>query len=236
MPHARYDAHRHISDDSDAGVNCVVNGTSPGDWAGVLAWTKERPQAIPAIGLHPWKVNDASDDWQAQFLDLIDRARAVGEIGLDRWVEGYDIGRQEAAFRWQLKQAAERNLPVSIHCLKAGDALLHCLKENALPRRGIHLHAYSGSAEQVPQFAELGAYFSFHTGQFKPNAKKVPAAVKMIPSDRLLIETDAPDTLDGQDVISFLRKGYETVAELRDGTVDALVKQVADNFERYFNG
>jgi len=124
--------------------------------------------------------------------------------------------------------------PVSIHCLKAGDALLHLLKENTLPRRGFHLHAYSGSAEQVSQFAELGAHFSFHAGQMQPNAKKAPAAVQAVPADRLLVETDAPDSLGGDDAPAFLRKSYESIAELRSSPVDALAEQVAANFERYF--
>lgn len=234
MPYARYDAHRHTSDGLGAAEKSVVNGTSPDDWADVISKAEKYSQAIAAIGLHPRKVNEAPGDWQARFLELIDRVQAVGEIGLDRWIDGYDIERQDAAFCWQLEQAAKRDLPVSIHCLKAGDALLHLLKENTLPRRGIHLHAYSGSAEQVSQFAEFGAYFSFHAGQFQGKAKKAPAAAQAVPADRLLVETDAQDTLDGSDVSDFLKKGYATMAELRDTSADALAEQVAKNFERYF--
>lgn len=234
MPYARYDAHRHFSTERHTAETAVLNGTSPDDWANVIAQAAEDPRIIAAIGLHPWAVHDAPNDWQMRFLKLIDRTDAVGEIGLDCWIEGHDLKRQEAAFRWQLKQAAERNLPVSIHCLKASNALLHCLKESALPERGIHLHAFNGSAEQVSQFAGLGAYFSFHAGQFKPNAKKAPSAARAVPADRLLIETDAPDTLDGDDISAFLLKGYARIAELRDVSVESLSEQVADNFKRYF--
>lgn len=235
MQYTRYDAHRHLPGRESVSEISVVNGTSPEDWAEVLAKAKNHPNLIPAIGLHPWKVKDAPEDWQAQFLGLIELAGAVGEIGLDQWMDGHDIKQQEAIFCWQLKVAAERNLPVSIHSLKANEVLLTALRQNALPRRGIHLHAYSGSAQQVEQFAEMGAYFSFHAGQFKANAKKAPAAVQAVPKDRLLIETDAPNTLDASsDASKFLNRGYEIIARLRDVEVEALAEQTAANFQRYF--
>lgn len=229
-----YDAHRHAGEMSD--FACAVNGTQPSDWPAVINASKQDAQILPAIGLHPWRVNDAPKDWQAQFLQALPHAGAIGEIGLDQWIAGYDIARQDAAFRWQLEQAAERNLPTSIHCLKASEPLLRALNDCALPARGIHLHAYSGSAQQVAQFAELGAYFSFHAGQFKANAKKVLAAVRAVPADRLLIETDAPDTLraNDDDYAAFLLQGYQVVAQLRGVSTEVLAEQIADNFKRYF--
>lgn len=235
MPYARYDAHRHVTHDAGAAEKSVVNGTSPDDWAAVITLAKSSPAVIPAIGLHPWRVNEAPDNWQAQFLNALPNARAIGEIGLDHRIDGHNIDRQEAAFCWQLKQATVRNLPVSIHCLKAGDALLRVLRRDSLPRRGIHLHAYSGSAEQVAPFAALGAYFSFHAGQFKTHARKAPTAARAVPVERLLIETDAPNTLDkSTDSASFLKHGYEVLADLRGISPRALYEQVSANFRRYF--
>ncbi|WPJ96937.1 TatD family hydrolase [Coraliomargarita algicola] len=228
-----YDAHCHPQASLHNPV--VLNGTCPEDWAQILKLANQKSQIIPAIGLHPWQVNDAPDDWQASFLQQIAEAKAVGEIGLDQWIDGHQLERQQAAFCWQLQQAAQRNMPVSIHCLKASDPLLRILKTQSAPKRGIHLHAYSGSAEQVRSFTALGAYFSFHAGQLHPKAKKAPAAVRAVPSDRLLIESDAPDTI--QNTVSygeFLQHGYQRVAELRGLTVETLAEQVAANFARYF--
>jgi TatD DNase family protein len=230
-----FDAHCHLPGGQNVAQRSVINGTSQEDWLKCIAAAEKDPDLIPAIGLHPWRINDAPKDWQAQFLDLIERAGVVGEIGLDQWVEGHDMERQTTAFCWQLKQAADRNLPVSIHCLKAGDRLLRLLKENAVPERGVHLHAFSGSAEEASQFAELGAYFSFHAGQFKANAKKAPDAARLIPMERLLIETDAPDTLDdGASYADFLKAAYSTVAKLRAVPLESLADQIAENFKRYF--
>lgn len=232
-----YDAHRHWQQELDISCceQCVVNGTEPDDWEGVIAAAGQHPQLIPAIGLHPWRVNKAPSDWRSAFLEQLPQAAAIGEIGLDRWIDTYDADKQADVFIWQLRQASQHNLPVSIHCLKASDALLRILKAERLPARGIHLHAYSGSAEQVTQFVKLGAYFSFHAGQLCNNAKKAPAALRAVPADRLLIETDAPDTLKNSDSHQdFLAYGYRKAASLRGIDIETLAKQVATNFKRYF--
>ena len=86
---------------------------------------------------------------------------AVGEIGLDRWKEGLNYEGQEDVFVTQLRIAAERNLPASIHCLKAWGRILELLQEGPVPERGFLLHSYGGPTEMVQAFAQLGAYFSF---------------------------------------------------------------------------
>jgi TatD DNase family protein len=260
-----YDAHSHLADarfdplreriEADletVGLRaCVVNGTSPDDWPAVLALARRDARVIPAVGLHPWKVNGAPPDWRERFLECLESgARAVGEIGLDRWIKDDDPARQEDAFRWQLAQAAARDLPVSIHCLKAFGPLLAALRETALPRRGVHLHACNGSADAVAELEPFGAYFSFNGGQLKPGHKKVREAVRATPPDRLLIETDAPDFLPPEELREFelpddasgrplahpanLRRTYAAVADLRGVSAEELATQVAGNFQRFF--
>ena len=162
MPPPLYDAHNHLANCdltahrsairqtlTDIGVRkCVVNGTAPEDWQDVIELAGDDPTVIPAIGLHPWNVNHAPDDWQASFRKALERGVGViGEIGLDLWIEGHDIERQQKAFNWQLAQATSGNLPVSIHCLRAIGPMTETLRAVELPRRGIHLHAYNGSVE-----------------------------------------------------------------------------------------
>src|SRR5688572_11842280 len=158
-----YDAHNHLQDERlsnalDAIVaelpalglqRCVVNGTSEKDWAHVEALAKCCPWIMPAFGLHPWFVKDRSANWfdnLRRFLDANPRA-CIGEIGLDRWIQDYDIADQEKVFTAQLQLAAERNVSASIHCLKAWGHLEDVLKTNPRPARGFLLHSYGGSAE-----------------------------------------------------------------------------------------
>ncbi len=256
-----YDAHCHLADSrlepeqqeiiaQLKRIHCacsVVNGTSPADWDAVLAYAQKHSFVRPAIGLHPWKVNNAPANWQTCFLQAIERgAKVVGEIGLDQWIEGHDIARQQDAFHWQLAQATKHNLPTSIHCLRAMGPLMQLLRSVDLPPRGIHLHAYSGSAENVAELSHLGAYFSFNSGQLKPNAKAVIAAIQAVPEERLLIETDAPNRLPPErwrthhlsdstlNHPANLQAGYMAIAKVKNIPIEQLVTQVESNFLHYF--
>lgn len=231
-----YDAHCHLEAAQLCQGTAVVNGTSPEDWPAILELTVTETDIIPAIGLHPWKVADAPADWQDRFIEALDAgARAVGEVGLDRHFAKDSFEAQCEAFTWQLRQAAERDLPLSIHCLKATDPLLHLLRDNRCPARGFHLHAYSGSAEELAPFLELGAYVSFHDAQLQAPARKAPQALREIPLNRLLIETDAPDTVpEASNRAEYLQAGYQTVARIRGITTSSLLKQIAENFKAYF--
>lgn len=229
----------------------VINSTCPTDWPSVLQLASADPRMIAAIGLHPWQVNGAAADWQVRFLHALDSGvRAIGEIGLDQWIEDCDIERQQTAFRWQLAQATARNLPASIHCLKAIGPLMETLRAVRLPSRGIHLHAYNGPVELIPELVELGAFFSFNGGQLKPKAKTIREAIRAVPYERLLIETDAPDMPPPAELREFelspgadglarthpanIRSTYAAIAALRGITTEALAKQVEMNFLKYF--
>lgn len=262
-----YDAHNHMADPallahwSEIETSlckidlkyAVVNGTSPADWSAVLKFAKAHPHIMPAIGLHPWKVNEAPADWQTQFLSALNSgAPVIGEIGLDKWIEGYDLELQQAAFSWQLAQATQRNLPVSIHCLKAIGPLMDTLRREPLPTRGIHLHAYNGPVELIPELVELGSYFSFNAGQLKEGKPRAPERIRAVPIERLLIETDAPDMLPPKELRSFqlpdtdsgqpvthpatLLNGYTVIADILGMPLATLSQQVAGNFETYFLG
>lgn len=105
------------------------------------------------------------------------------------------LPEQEEVFVWQLRLAAERNVPVSIHCLQAWGPLLEILRREPRPQCGFVLHSYGGSAEMVAPLAKLGAYFSL-PGYFAHERKhRQREAFLAVPPDRLLIETDAPDQL-----------------------------------------
>lgn len=248
------DAHNHLQDarfDSiretvvaemlASGVTrCVVNGTCPDDWPKVAALAKQYPElVIPSFGLHPWKKPTA--DWKEQLLHYLDAFPncGLGECGLDRWIKGYDIDLQTEMFITQLEIATERNLPLSIHCLKAWGPLLDILESNQLPERGFLLHSYGGSAELIPRLAKLGAYFSFSGYFLHPKKAKVLDAFQAGPSDRLLLETDAPDMLPPESFIMHpLPDGLNhpanliSIAEAASESLDTSL--VNSNFETFF--
>ena len=205
------DAHNHLHDlrfggrqgeivaaMRDAGVEaCVVNGTCEEDWPAVAALAERFPGfVLPAFGLHPWHAHRRSAGWRddlARWLDRFPHA-SLGECGVDRWVREPPIDVQQEVFRAQLALAAERRLPVSIHCLRAWGDLLECLGAAAPLPRGFVLHSFGGAPGLVGQLARLGAWFSFSGGALAPRkAASAQAALRAVPPDRLLVETDAPD-------------------------------------------
>lgn len=255
-----YDAHCHLQDGRlrpflsqilsqlrEINVErIVVNGTRESDWPTVLNLSARDSSIVPSLGLHPWYVNDRTDRW----FDILSAAVrehscAVGEIGLDRWIEGYDSAAQEEVFRKQLALAASLNRAVSIHCLRAWGRLLELLSTEERPRVGFLLHSYGGPAEMVPQFAKLGAYFSF-SGYFAHSRKaRQREAFREAPLDRLLLETDAPDMLlpaerqeftlgEGLNHPANIRAVYAFAAELFDLPIEKLAAQVEANFQRLF--
>jgi TatD DNase family protein len=230
----------------------VVNGTSEEDWPAVAALAAAYSWVRPSFGLHPWRVAERSEEWQERLLRQLDaHPRAViGEIGLDRWIEGHDLALQTDIFRSQLEIAAERNLPVAVHCLKAWGALWDAVRAGPLPACGFLLHSYGGPAEMVEGFARHGAYFSF-SGYFLAERKEAQREVfREIPPDRLLVETDAPDMAppawrnlhplgedaDGKAINhpANLEVAYAGLAEIRGLEVEVLGEQIEGNFSRLF--
>lgn len=257
-----FDAHNHLQDAALAphlpGVvealrrigltRAVVNGTREADWDRVAALAEAHPWVIPSYGLHPWHLPERSPQWRERLTELVSTGRAaIGEIGLDRWIEGFDIDDQTEVFTWQLALAARLNLVASIHCLKAWGLLSELLRTRPIPERGFLLHSYGGPLEMVAGFVKLGAYFSF-SGHFLNERKAERREVfRNIPADRLLVETDAPDMPLPPDRVQYrlpetlnhpanLLAVYEGLAALRGSTLETLATQVAANFERLFGG
>ena len=228
----------------------VVNGCLELDWQKIADLADAHPQVLPSFGCHPWFIHLRTPDWQQNLEGFLDQyPSAVGEIGIDRWKTDIPYDDQEEVFLAQLAMATERNLPVSIHCLKAWGRLLELLQENPVPKRGFLLHSYGGSAEMIPAFAKLGAYYSF-SGYFLRGSKgRHREAFKEVSSGRLLIETDAPDMQlpsqlnehpleDGEGKTvnhpANIRVVYRELAKFMEEPEEQLVKRVEENFLRLF--
>ena len=262
---------RVFADLASVGVRCaVVNGTCETDWPDVTAlcaqFSTRNTRPLPSYGLHPWDVGNRSPDWQKKLLAVLnaDPHAALGEIGLDRWIldrarpddprlaglRRAPLAEQIEAFAWQLDLAATRNLPASIHCLDAFGALHDLLRAARLPARGFLLHAYSGPAEMVKNFADLGAFFSFNGSFLDPRKTRLQELYAALPADRLLVETDAPAMRLPAPLEKFslpadadgsvpnhpanLAATYAALAGLRGVSPEALAAQVEQNFLRLF--
>ena len=178
-----------------AGIRLFVcNGTREADWAKVLELSRQNPKIVPCFGVHPWHVKSCSAAWRHNLESFLGECpAAVGEIGLDRWIEDRDEPMQESFFRAQLAIAVQMERPVMVHCLRAWDWLLRVLRDEKRLPPAFLIHAYGGSLEMIAPLAALGAWFSFAGNVFEPKRARARAALKAVPRNRLLLETDAPD-------------------------------------------
>ncbi len=241
---------RHLAGLRALGITrAVVNGTCEADWPAVAAVAASEPWVIPSFGLHPWRVNERSRDWLATLTAQLDTHCGIGEVGLDRWIAGHDIAAQTGCLTAQIALATARNLPLTLHCIRAWGALWDIVREQEMPKRGFLLHAYGGPREMVAGFLARGAYFSFSPYFLHERKAEQRAIFAALPADRILVETDAPDLApppeqnphplsapDGSAISDprNLLLAYETLAKLRGVSVEELAEIVAGNFERLF--
>ncbi|KAJ1401392.1 TatD family [Sesbania bispinosa] len=186
----------------------AVNGVCEQDWHLVKHLAQTHPCVIPSFGLHPWHVAERSPNWFNTLKEYFDStpSAVVGEIGLDKGSQGrkIDFSEQVEVLRQQLELAKELNKPASVHCVRAFGDLLEIMKSMGPFPAGVILHSYLGSAEMVPEFSKLGAYFSFSGFLMSLKANKAKKMLKMVSSDRILLETDAPDALPKSNIDSLL--------------------------------
>jgi TatD DNase family protein len=231
--------------------HAVVNGTREQDWDPVANLGQRVSFAIPSFGLHPWYIADRTPRWleSLRTVLLAYPKAGVGEIGLDRWIEGHDLAMQTEVFVAQFALARELNRPATIHCLRAWGALEDLLRQHPAPAKGFLLHAYGGPAEMVPGFVAHGGYFSFNPYFLHERKARQREVFRHIPVDRLLVETDAPEMAPPEDRNSHplhdaegkmindpanILLAYQGLAEIRQMPLESLAEQVAENFARLF--
>ncbi len=143
-----------------------------------------------AIGCHPHEADKYGADVSG-LRDLAKRPKvvAIGETGLDYAKKYSSIDNQKKLFRAHLALAAETGLPVVIHCRDAHDDVRAILREQ--PARGV-IHCFSGNARDAAAYLELGFVLSVAGPVTFANANGLRAAIKDVPMDKLLVETDCP--------------------------------------------
>ncbi|MFZ2301097.1 MAG: TatD family hydrolase [Gallionella sp.] len=177
-----------------AGVGrIVVPSVERANFAAVHQLCERFTGCAPAYGIHPMYVDGAQpEDLDALRGYLAQPATvAVGEIGLDFFIEPHDRVRQEHFFTEQLKLAREFDLPVLLHIRRAQDAILKLLRRNKV--RGGIAHAFSGSRQQAEEFIRLGFKLGFGGAMTHSRATRLRELAATLPLECIVLETDAPD-------------------------------------------
>ena len=176
----------------------VVLGVFEGNWQRVWDLVQSDPDLHAAIGLHPVYLEQHRPEDLTALGDWLTRLAghrqlcAVGEIGLDYFIESLDRQRQQTLFEAQLRLAVDFNLPALIHVRRSHAAVIATLKRIKLPRAGI-IHAFAGSREEAREYIKLGYKLGLGGAPTWPQALRMHRVLADLPLESVVLETDAPD-------------------------------------------
>jgi TatD DNase family protein len=218
-----------------AGVSRIVVPSVARENFGIVRELCERyPGCAPAYGIHPMYTDKAHPDDLVALREYLARPDtvAVGEIGLDFFIDHYDRAQQEYFFVEQLKLAQEFDLPVLLHIRRAQDIVLKHLRQHKV--RGI-AHAFNGSRQQADEFIKLGFKLGFGGAMTYSRATRLREFAATLPLDSFVLETDAPDIPP-----DFLERGQpnkpeyiprivQTLAELRGMSLEEIARITTEN-------
>jgi len=183
----------------NAGVErIVVLGVHAANWQRVWQLACDEPSVYAALGLHPVFLEEHQDAHVQQLRDWLERLRgepklcAVGEIGLDYYIDNPDIERQQRLLEAQLALAADFSLPVLLHVRRAHAPMIATLKRYKLERSGV-IHAFSGSWEEAREYLRLGFRLGLGGAGTWPQAQRMHRVLRQLPLEAIVLETDAPD-------------------------------------------
>ncbi|OGT21219.1 MAG: DNAase [Gammaproteobacteria bacterium RBG_16_57_12] len=212
----------------------IVPAVDAEGWPQLLALCRRQPGLYPALGLHPLYIDKHTDQHLADLERRLsgNNVVAVGEIGLDYFVEPTDKNRQQALFEAQLALARTANLPVLLHVRKAHDQVLATLRR--LRVRGGIAHAFNGSRQQADQYLALGFKLGFGGMLTYERASRIRALARQLPLEALVLETDAPDMAVSahqgeRNSPEYLPDCLKALAELREEPVEQLAVQTTRN-------
>ena len=239
------DTHTHLADPilaqqlpdvlqhaQQAGVTrFIVPATHAADWQAVLALSA--PHILPALGIHPWWADAATeDDFAALDALLSQHTRVlVGEIGLDYLHAPIPTARQhqQTAFTAQLRLAQQHQRPIILHNLRATHDVVRLIKQTGFQQGGV-AHAFSGSLEEAYRLIEHGFLIGIGALLLNPRAQKVRHAASKLPLEHLVLETDSPFMLPNHsNRPANVRAIAEIVCQLRGISLASLAQQTEQN-------
>ena len=252
------DSHCHLADDAfvkdlegvigrahAAGLERALCILSAGDVKESAAAARVRalwPDVKFSVGIHPHKAGDFAGRLEEARACLeqgiaAEGARAIGEIGLDYHYDFSPRDVQQAVFRMQLDLAIERRLPVIIHTREATDDTFAILRDAGPALRGV-FHCFTGDRAMARAGLDLGFYISLAGIVTFSRAEELREVAKLVPEDRLLVETDAPYLAPvpyrgKRNEPALVPRVVDAVAALRGVAAPALAAQLQQNFDAF---
>jgi TatD DNase family protein len=211
-------------------------------------WCVDMANAFPgrvlaAVALHPNEapvVADLEADWAIiEKLAQEPRVRAIGETGLDYFRTPPELRkRQQDSFKWHIDLAKRTNKALVIHDRDSHDDVLYVLLEVGAPEKTV-FHCFSGDVEMAKICIDRGYILSFAGTMTFKNAPALRDAVKLVPHDQLLVETDSPFLAPmphrgALNTPAQIANIVRAMAAERNEDVAELATALSDNAERIF--
>jgi TatD DNase family protein len=194
-----------------------------------------------SAGVHPHEAEGASETFEASLRALLahDKCVAVGECGLDYYYDHSPRERQREVFARQIALAREVNLPLIVHVRDAWEDCLDLLKSEGARDAGGVIHCFSGLVQHARAALELGFHISIPGIVTFKSPGDLPEVVPLVPTDRLLVETDSPYLAPAphrgkRNEPAYVREVAERVAALRGEDVDATIESTGANARALF--
>lgn len=259
--HGFVDSHSHLADprlDSDdevlrrswlksaakIGIQYhLQGGIGPEDWQKQLALQKVFPEVWPVLGLHPyWVAAHSKQECEAaldQLAKMQSPSLAIGEMGLDLrpHIAGDSEDRQITCFEAQLELAAAAYKPVVLHIVRAFDEAEKILQIWGVPPRSGFVHSFNGTAKQAESCLRLGLLISVGGPLARAQNERLRQAVREIPLESLLVETDAPDQpgdqfAGGLNPIESLWGVAQVVGQIKGHTAEEILDISSQNLRK----
>ena len=226
----------------DAGVEHMVaigSGDGPPDLEAGIRLADRYAEFYCTVGVHPHDAAKANQETFQRLAELLQHPKAValGEIGLDYHYDHSPREVQRDVFIEQMRIASDARKPIVIHTREAWDDTLSLLREHWPAEIGGIMHCFSGSAAEAQASLDLGFYLSFGGIVTFPKSLDIQESARLAPTDRILIETDAPflapvPKRGKRNEPAFVVETARKLAELRGESLESIAATTTTNCRR----
>ena len=220
--------------------NVIIPGVEPSSFDEIISYCENYDMLYGAIGIHPseWQTYSLTSEKRIKELLNHKKVVAMGEIGLDFFYGSDEKEEQKDILIKQLEIASEFNVPVIIHDRDSHEDVFNILKDFKL--KDVIFHCFSGDKEFAKQCLNEGYYIAVGGIVTFKNASVLQEAVKIIPLDRLLLETDAPylSPVPYRGKINspkYLKYIVDKIAQLKETETEIIKNQTTINAKKVFN-
>jgi TatD DNase family protein len=225
----------------DAGAGILLDaGVQLDDFSERISWADHYEQLYFAAGIHP---NIPKNSWSDNYIEILKEqvnhplVKAIGETGLDLFREYSPLPDQKALLNTHYEISQETEKPLIFHIRNAEDEMIHWILERDFKTPAV-LHCFPGNKRLAEVALEKGFYISYAGNVTFKNASNIRDSLKIVPLDRILVETDAPYLAPhpkrGRDnhpgLIAYT---YECIALEKNIDVDDLIPRVDKNLKAF---